>query len=50
MENPEFFQASRFSAASLLKPPALYNSRKYAKAGLKKAPDYKEVYRQMTVD
>ncbi len=27
-----------------------WDSRKYARAGLKKAPDYKEIYRQMTVD
>lgn len=30
--------------------PNFWDSRKYAKAGLKKAPDHKEVYRQMTVD
>ncbi|MCM2266201.1 MAG: hypothetical protein NDI60_00345 [Elusimicrobiales bacterium] len=30
--------------------PNFWDSRKYARAGLKKAPDYKEVYRQMTVD
>jgi len=30
--------------------PNFWDSKKYAKAGLKKAPDYKEVYRQMTVD
>ena len=27
-----------------------WDSKKYAKAGLKEAPDYKEVYRQMTAD
>ncbi len=30
--------------------PNFWDSKKYAKAGIKKAPDYKEVYRQMTVD
>lgn len=30
--------------------PNFWDSKKYAKAGLKKAPDHKEVYRQMTVD
>ncbi len=30
--------------------PNFWDSAKYAKAGLKKAPDYAEVYRQMTVD
>lgn len=30
--------------------PNFWDSRKYAKAGLKRAPDYEEVYRQMTVD
>jgi tetratricopeptide (TPR) repeat protein len=30
--------------------PNFWDSKKYAKAGLKKAPDYAEVYRQMTVD
>ncbi len=30
--------------------PNFWDSKKYAKAGLKNAPDYKEVYRQMTVD
>ena len=30
--------------------PNFWDSKKYAKAGLKAPPDYKEVYRQMTVD
>ncbi|HBA59888.1 MAG TPA: hypothetical protein DCZ92_03520 [Elusimicrobia bacterium] len=30
--------------------PNFWDSRKYAKAGLKKAPDYKEVYRQLAED
>lgn len=30
--------------------PNFWDSKKYAKAGLKTPPDYKEVYRQMTVD
>lgn len=30
--------------------PNFWDSQKYAKAGLKAAPDYAEVYRQMTVD
>ncbi|MBI5743290.1 MAG: hypothetical protein HY952_01950 [Elusimicrobia bacterium] len=30
--------------------PNFWDSKKYAKAGLRKAPDYKEVYRQMTID
>jgi tetratricopeptide (TPR) repeat protein len=30
--------------------PNFWDSKKYAKAGLKRAPDYKEVYRQMTED
>ncbi len=30
--------------------PNFWDSKKYAKAGLKTAPDYKEVYRQMTED
>ena len=30
--------------------PNFWDSKKYAKAGLKKAPDYREVYRQMTAD
>lgn len=30
--------------------PNFWDSKKYAKAGLKAAPDYAEVYRQMTVD
>ena len=30
--------------------PNFWDSKKYAKAGLKKTPDYKVVYRQMTVD
>lgn len=30
--------------------PNFWDSRKYAKAGLRNAPDYAEVYRQMTVD
>lgn len=30
--------------------PNFWDSRKYAKAGLKRAPDYGEVYHQMTVD
>ncbi|MDA8131622.1 MAG: hypothetical protein M0011_08990 [Elusimicrobia bacterium] len=35
---------------TVLKRPNFWDSRKYAKAGLKQAPDYAEVYRQMTVD
>ncbi len=30
--------------------PNFWDSKKYARAGLKNAPDYNEVYRQMTVD
>ncbi|HCC48864.1 MAG TPA: hypothetical protein DEQ38_12220 [Elusimicrobia bacterium] len=30
--------------------PNFWDSKKYAKAGLKASPDYREVYRQMTVD
>jgi len=30
--------------------PNFWDSKKYAKAGLKRAPDFKEVYRQMTQD
>ncbi len=30
--------------------PNFWDSKKYSKAGLRKAPDYAEVYRQMTVD
>ena len=30
--------------------PNFWDSKKYAKAGIKKAPDFGEVYRQMTVD
>ncbi|HAT72953.1 MAG TPA: hypothetical protein DCS63_09080 [Elusimicrobia bacterium] len=30
--------------------PNFWDSKKYAKAGLKRAPDYAEVYKQMTVD
>jgi len=30
--------------------PNFWDSKKYAKAGLKAPPDYREVYRQMTVD
>lgn len=35
---------------TVLERPNFWDSRKYAKAGLKKAPDYDEVYRQLTSD
>ena len=35
---------------TVLKRPNFWDSMKYAKAGKKQAPDYAEVYRQMTVD